>query len=124
MEHRDAVADAHDDVHVVLDEEHGDAGVADPADEVHELDALGRVHAGRGLVEEEQLRLRGERPGDFEPPLVPVGEVLGDRSLVLETDEVKERKGLLPRGEFLVPRPRHAKRDRTRPAWCASHPCP
>ena len=37
---------------------------------------LGRVHAGRGLVEREQLRLGGQRARDLEPALVAVRQVL------------------------------------------------
>ena len=36
---------------------------------------FGGVHAGRGLVEREELRIGGERPGDLEPALVAVGQV-------------------------------------------------
>ena len=39
---------------------------------------LGRVHAGRGLVEREQLGLGRERARDFQPALVAVGQVLGE----------------------------------------------
>ena len=35
---------------------------------------LGRVHAGGGLVEREQLRLGRQRARDLETPLVAVGE--------------------------------------------------
>ena len=38
---------------------------------------LGRVEAGGRLVEQQHLRLRGERPGDLEAALVAVGQVAG-----------------------------------------------
>ena len=50
-------------------------GVADPADERHQLELLGRVEARGGLVEQQQLRLGRQRPGDLEPALVAVGQV-------------------------------------------------
>ena len=37
VQHHDPVGDAHDQTHVVLDQQHGVALVADPADQVHEL---------------------------------------------------------------------------------------
>ena len=77
VEHRDAVGDAHHQAHVVLDQQHRDAAVADLADQLHQVDRLARVHPGGRLVEQQQLRLGGEGPGDLEPPLVAVGEVLG-----------------------------------------------
>ena len=76
VEHRDAVGDAHDDLHVVLDEEHGQALLLpELGDELGERRGLLRVHARGGLVEQEQLRLGRERAGDLEPALVAVGQV-------------------------------------------------
>ena len=74
---RDALADAHDDFHVVLDEQHGDAEffLGEP-DQLHQFDLLRRVHAGGGFVEQQQLRPRGEGADDFEPALVAVGQAL------------------------------------------------
>ena len=78
IEHGDALADAHDDLHVVLDQQHGDLKlVLDEADEPRQLHLLGRVHAGGGFVEQQQLRLRGQRADDLQPPLVAVGQALG-----------------------------------------------
>ena len=37
VEHDDPVGDAHDQAHVVLDEQHGEPSVADLADQVHQL---------------------------------------------------------------------------------------
>src|SRR5690349_4404800 len=45
LQHHDPVGDAHDQPHVVLDEQHGDAGVADAPDQLEELLLLGRVEA-------------------------------------------------------------------------------
>ena len=47
-------------------------------DLVGQLQCLGRVHAGRRLVEQQQLRLRGERPRDLGAPPVGVGEAGGE----------------------------------------------
>ena len=78
VQHRDPVGDAHDHAHLVLDEQDGDAQVvAQPADEARHLGGLGGVHARGRLVEQQQPRLRGERPRDLESTLVAVGQVAG-----------------------------------------------
>ena len=53
------------------------AVVADAPDEGGELRRLLRVHPRRRLVEEQELRLGGERAGDLEPALVTVGQRAG-----------------------------------------------
>src|SRR5688572_30983912 len=56
IEHRHALADRHDELHVVLDQPDADAeAVADEADQVHELAFFLRVHPGGGFVEEQDL---------------------------------------------------------------------
>src|SRR4051794_649360 len=58
IEHGDALANAHDQLHVVLDEQDADLkAVADEADELHQLDLLLRVHARGWLIEQQHLRL-------------------------------------------------------------------
>ena len=58
---------------MVLDEEDGQAEVlARFADERGQLVRFLRVHAGGRLIEQEQLRLRGERAGDLEAALLDV----------------------------------------------------
>ena len=65
-----ALAHAHHDRHVVLDEHDRDAElVAQHADLALELARFAAVHAGRGLVEQEQLRAEHQRARDLEPPL-------------------------------------------------------
>src|SRR5581483_10901696 len=75
IEHGDAVAQAHDELYVVLDEEQRHAARANRLEQPPQRLALGRVHAGGGLVEREQPRLGRERARDLEPALVAVGEV-------------------------------------------------
>src|SRR6266498_3632010 len=41
----------------------------------HQLGRLLRVHARRGLVEQEQARLRGERAADLDAPAVDLGQL-------------------------------------------------
>src|SRR6185503_10704332 len=77
VEHHHAVADVHHQPHVVLDEQHRHAIVAHAADQLAERDALRRIHAGRGLVEREQLGLGGQRAGNFQTALVAVRQAAG-----------------------------------------------
>ena len=80
VEHVDAVADVHDQRHVVVDQEHaGAVVVAHGADDGGEGRHLGLGQAGRGLVHEHEARVGGERAGDPEPPLVAVRERRGRR---------------------------------------------
>ena len=76
--HGDAVAQVEDEAHVVLDDEDGDALVADGEDEFFGGAGFLGVHAGGGLVEEEQAGVAGEGAGDFELALFAVGEVAGE----------------------------------------------
>ena len=78
----------------MLDEQHGDAGVTDLADQLEQVLLLGRVEAGRRLVQAEQLGLGGQRPGDLEPALVAVGQVAGQLvGAVRDPDELAAASG-------------------------------
>src|SRR5262249_4337277 len=87
VDHVDAVADAHDDAHVVLDEQHAAAEARrDLGDQRHEVVALGVRHPGRGLVEEGEVRRGRQRPADADAALVAIGQGLGPHiRLLLET---------------------------------------
>ncbi len=60
VQHADALADAHDQIHVVLNEQHGDLeGIADAWRMLlHQLRRLGGVHARRRLVQQQQRGIR------------------------------------------------------------------
>ena len=76
VEHGDLLGDAHDDLHVVLDEQDREVLlVAQLAHEVGQLRGLLRVHAGGRLVEQQQLRVGRQRARDLDAALVAVGEV-------------------------------------------------
>ena len=78
VEHVDAVADVHDQRHVVIDQQHaGAVVVAHRADHGGEVRHLGLREAGCGLVHEHEPRLARERAGNAEPALVPVRERSG-----------------------------------------------
>ena len=78
VEHADALADAHDQAHVVLDEHHGDLElVADFDDAVHQFLGLVGVHARGRLVQQKQRGVRGQRAHDLQAPLRAVGQRAG-----------------------------------------------
>ena len=52
--------------------------IPDPADHFHQFVRFLRVHARRRLVEQQQLGLGRQRPGDFQPALFAVRQVPGD----------------------------------------------
>ena len=74
----DPVAEVEDEAHVVLDDEDGDALVADGEDQFLGGAGLLGVHAGRGLVEQQQAGVAGQCPGDLQLALFAVGEVAGE----------------------------------------------
>ena len=68
VEHDDLVGDAHHQLHVVLDEQHGEpVPIAEVADRVAELVDLGVGEPGRRLVEQQQRGLGRHRPGELDP---------------------------------------------------------
>ncbi len=62
-------------------------------DEPHQLDLLRGIHAGRRLVEQQQLRTRGEGAHDLEPALFPVGQAA--RGRIAEARQVKQVEQLV-----------------------------
>src|SRR5689334_12970924 len=68
-----ALRHVHHQVHVVLDHDDGDVSfLVDVLQSLQKKLHLRAVQAGGGLVQHEQLRPRGERPGDFEHALLAV----------------------------------------------------
>src|SRR5215510_7377296 len=112
----DAIGYVHHHLHVVLDEEHGDAERADLPELRHEPRGLHRVHAGDRLVEQQEPRPRGERDCDLEQALLPVGE--GAPELVrarAEADELQDAPGLRLEPALLAGDRGQAEEDRERP---------
>src|SRR5207248_1347608 len=78
VQHDHAVGDVHDHAHVVLDERDRRAELAvDVEDEAAHVLFLLDVHAGHGLVEEQQLRLGGQRARQLHALLQAVGQRAG-----------------------------------------------
>src|SRR5512139_429944 len=100
----DLVRDPHDERHVVLHEEHGDPHVADPPDQPRHLVRLPHVQPRGGLVEEQQPRLAGERPGDLDDALLTVGQADRLRSgVLLDAEHRKDLPAPLPDASLLLP---------------------
>ena len=77
VEDADAFARLPDDPEVVADEEDGGGEpLLELSDQVEHLRLHGRVEAGRRLVEDEQLRVRGEGHRDDDALLHPSGELV------------------------------------------------
>src|SRR6185437_7611192 len=85
--------------------------VAQSADEARELGALLRIHPGRGLVEEQELRVGPERPRHLEPALVAVGEVhrIGVLGLARKAAVLEELARPVGRAALLTLEPRRAQ---------------
>jgi hypothetical protein len=65
-EHQHAVADAGDDVHVVLDDQHRDAALVPRVqDEAGHVGLFLLVHAGHRLVQDQEARLGHQGPRQF-----------------------------------------------------------
>jgi hypothetical protein len=69
------VTQVEDEPHVVLDDHHGQPGVPDLEDQVAGLTRLQRVHACRRLIQQDELGVCGQRPGDLQTTLVAIGQV-------------------------------------------------
>src|SRR5450759_2681707 len=76
-------------LHVVGAHEHGDAPLAQPREEAEDRLLGVHVHAGERLVEQQHVRLLGERPGEEHALLLAAGQLadgapreLGDAELV------------------------------------------
>src|SRR6266850_6514171 len=72
-EHR--LAETHDHLHVVLDEQHGLACVAQPAHRVQQVVEERAVDARRRLVEQDQRRIGHEHAHELDELLLAVGEL-------------------------------------------------
>jgi hypothetical protein len=91
MQHGDAVRDRHHHAHVVLDDDERDRGRETPQ-ELRGLARLLRRHAGGGLVEQQELGLRGERHGDLDEAPIAVGHRADEVAGALEHSHPRERR--------------------------------
>ncbi len=119
VQHRDLVGDVHHQAHVVLDQQDGDAPVADLKEEFHQGFGLGGVQPGRRLVEQEELRIGDEGPCQLEHPLPAVGQTLRLRELLAaKPDKLQRLKRLQPQGSlFRSSEIRAGRRSRRGRPW-------
>ena len=117
VEDGDPVADAHHDLHVVLDEQDREPeACSELADELGQPPGLLGVHARGRLIEEQQLRFGRQGARDLESPLIAIRQVAGERVLAApEPDQVEQlhRAGV---GLFLLTDDRGRLQDRPEPA--------
>src|SRR3954466_5125504 len=112
---QDTLGDVHNEVHVVLDHDDGRAAFADHGKLFEDKPHFGRVETRGRLVEHEELRPCGERPGNLEHALLTIGKRAGPMGvLVLKTDKGEKihclvaespdpaRKKALPQRHVLV----------------------
>jgi len=86
VQHHHAVADVHHHAHVVLDQHHGGAElVVHIEHEAAHVLLLFHVHAGHRLVEQQHLRLHGQRAAQVDTLLQAVGQ-LAHRRLAVGLD--------------------------------------
>jgi hypothetical protein len=102
VEDRDAVAQAHHELHVVLDQQDGAAVAPYALEQRAQRELLGGIHAGGRLIEREQQRFGGQRAGDLEPALIAVRQgarriagVAGDADVVEQLHRALADRALL-----------------------------
>src|ERR1700746_2887019 len=77
VKNNDMVGNAHDDAHVVLDEEKARAAFPQAEQQFGKLIAFAGVEASGGLVETEQDRVSAHGTGDFQAALRTIGKRAG-----------------------------------------------
>ena len=60
------LGEAHDGLHHMLDQQNGDAGIADLADDRDDFDDFAGDESRHDLVEQQEFRFRRQRAGEFE----------------------------------------------------------
>src|SRR5689334_10544119 len=73
IEHNDAVRQAHDGAHDVLDHQDGDPAFSDTAQRMDHAFAFGRIETGEHLIEQQNARACRERTGKLKPFLARGG---------------------------------------------------
>ena len=82
IQHRDALADAHDQAHVMLDQQHSDVElIADAADGLGQLSGFRGVHTRGRLIQQQQLGAGGQRTHDLQTALCAIGQAAGLRTI-------------------------------------------
>ena len=81
----------------MFDDQQGDAAVPEFFQQGHQVFRFPGVQPRGGFVHEQQLGFLGQSPGDFQAPLVPVGQGFGGEvRLVCQPHQLQQRQGPLP----------------------------
>ena len=92
VHHHHPVGDLADEAHLVADQDHGHAVGGEAADHVQDLAHQLRIERRGDLVEEQDLGLQGERPGDRHALLLAARELVRiGAELVAEADPRQQR---------------------------------
>lgn len=75
IDYVDPVRNIHNHTHIVLNEDNSIAPVTEIADERYQSFGFLGVHPCSGFVKENDMRVRGNGPGDFKLALFPVGQI-------------------------------------------------
>ncbi len=86
----------------MLDDHDGVAALVDALDKFQQAPGLGRVHAGGRFVQQQDLGVGGQRPGDLHLALQAVGQVARFPVLVFGQAHFLQHLGGLLGGIFLV----------------------
>ena len=86
------VGNAHDQSHVVLDQDHRNAQVGNLAEKLGELIFVGAHQAGGGLIKQEHVGPAGERAGDFDEATIDMRQVGGGRGQRTEIADKGEHR--------------------------------
>ena len=88
--------------------------IADIAKQLDDILGFLGVHAGRRLIEEQQQRVGRQGPGDFQPALGPVGQILGQfvADICRGRHSSSARDGLLFRLRLLLFKRRQCEQGR------------
>src|SRR5581483_1684480 len=94
VQHGDALANVHDQAHVVFYQQDGLPFASQFADQLHVTLDLGLVHARGRLVQQQQRRPGAQRAGDLQAARVAVGQEVGpDVFLAGQADVGQQRAG-------------------------------
>ena len=118
--HDDPVGDVADHVHVVLDEEHRHAVLAQVLDVPEQALGQRRVHPGHRLVEHDHLGLAHQRPGHLQQLALAAGQAAGEVvALGVELEPGEQVVG--PLGDLAAPgrrqMPRNSAAKTFSPLW-------
>ncbi len=93
MQHRDAIRQRQHAIDVVLDQQHG-MRRGELADQRADHLAIGFRQTREGFVQQQQLRVSGQRDGDLQQPLLAVRQIgAGFGRAILQPDRGQQRPG-------------------------------